>query len=249
MDLSPPLIGICGVATTATWGFWSQQAVLTAQTYLDAVIGAGGQPLILPPSVDADVARLVNLLDGIVLAGGTDIAPGHYGETASAQTEETHPVRDAFELRLTAAVLEHDIPVLGICRGLQILNVATGGTLHQHLLDAGFTEHRPAPGRLDATTRHAVEIDADSVLGRCGLAGVREVNSHHHQGVSVIGKGGRIIATALPDRSVEAVEWPRQRFALGVQWHPEDPPMHAIFAEFVAAAALLTEPVTPVGAP
>lgn len=249
MDLTRPLVGICGVSTTATWGFWSQPAVLTAQTYLDAVVGAGAQPLILPPSDAADVARLVTLVDGIVLAGGADIDPGYYGETTSPRTEEIHPVRDAFELRLTAAALEHDIPVLGICRGLQILNVATGGTLHQHLLDAGFAEHRPRPGRLDASTRHTVEIAGDSVLGRCGLGGVREVNSHHHQGVSAVGNGARVIARSIPDRSVEALEWPSQRFALGVQWHPEDPPMHAIFAEFVAAAARFTEPITPVGAP
>ncbi|OKH65564.1 gamma-glutamyl-gamma-aminobutyrate hydrolase family protein [Mycolicibacterium sp.] len=242
-----PLIGICGVTATAAWGFWSQPAVLTAHTYLDAVTGAGGQAVILPPSPGADVARLVTVLDGIVLAGGTDVEPHHYGETASERTEETSPVRDAFELTLTAAALRRDLPVLGICRGLQILNIVTGGTLHQHLLDAGFAEHRPAPGRLDAATHHAVAVDHDSVLGRCGLAGVREVNSHHHQGISVVGNGGRVIATSVPDRSVEAVEWPARRFALGVQWHPEDPPMHAIFSEFVAAARY-SEPLTPLGA-
>jgi putative glutamine amidotransferase len=232
-----PLIGICGVSAMATWGFWRQDAVLAAQTYLDAVECSGGQPLVLAPSPNADAGQLIGVLDGLLLAGGTDIEPEFYGSPATERMEETNAGRDEFELRIATAALECDIPVLGICRGLQILNVATGGTLHQHLLDAGFAEHRPAPGRLDQATHHAIEVDADCLLGRTGLAGVREVNSHHHQGVASVGRGGRVTARSIPDGVVESIEWPDQRFALGVQWHPEYQPMKEIFDAFVGAAA------------
>ena len=232
-----PLIGICGATANATWTFWSQPAVLTAKTYLEAVERAGGEPLILPPSRNADTYRLLGMVDGLVLAGGMDVWPGHYGEQPSARMELGNRVRDDFELRLAAAALERDVPVLGICRGLHILNIATGGTLHQHLLDTGFAEHRPKPGRLDESTNHAVDVEKDSLLGQCGLAGLREVNSHHHQGVATVGAAGRVSARSSPDGATEAVEWPDQRFALGVQRHPEDPPIDAIFEALMRAAA------------
>ncbi|MGW4097975.1 gamma-glutamyl-gamma-aminobutyrate hydrolase family protein [Mycobacterium sp. NPDC004974] len=232
-----PLIGICGVSTTATWGFWRQDAVLAAQTYLDAVECSGGQSLVLVPSLNADAGRVLDVLDGVLLAGGTDIEPEYYGAGATERMEETNSIRDEFELRIAAAALERDIPVLGICRGLQILNVATGGTLHQHLLDVGFAEHRPAPGRLDQATHHAIEVAVDSLLGHAGLAGVSEVNSHHHQGVAEVGGGGRITARSIPDGVIESIEWPDRHFALGVQWHPEYQPMKQIFDSFVGAAA------------
>lgn len=230
------MIGICAVPTVAAWSFWSQPAVLVAGTYLDAVTRAGGQPVVLPPSPDAQVTRLVEMLDALVLAGGTDIEPELYGQPAAARTEETHCGRDLFELELATAAMQRDVPTLGICRGLQILNVATGGTLHQHLLDAGFAEHRPAPARLDEVTNHAVDVEPDSLLGECGLAGLRAVNSHHHQGVATIGAGGRVIARSRPDGSIEAVEWPDRSFVLGVQWHPEDPPMDDLFRGLVDAS-------------
>jgi putative glutamine amidotransferase len=234
-----PLIGVSGATALATWSFWRQEAVLSAQTYLDAVTRAGGQPVILPPSPDADENQLLAVVDGILLVGGSDVSPGFYGEASTRHTEAPQPVRDLFELRLAAAAMDQDIPVLGICRGMQVMNVATGGTLHQDLFDAGFDQHRPLPGRLDPTTNHTIEVEVDSLLGRSSAAGVREVNSHHHQGAATIGDGGRITARSVPDGVVEAIEWPERRFALGVQWHPEDPPMDDIFSAFVTAASLL----------
>lgn len=231
------MIGICGVPTQASWSFWSQPAVLVAGTYLDAVTRAGGQPIVLPPSSEADVAGLIDLVDGLLLAGGTDVVPDLYGEEITARTEQTHLDRDLFELRIATVALKRDVPVLGICRGLQILNVAAGGTLHQHLLDAGYAEHRPAPGRLDGPTRHPVVVEPDSLLGACGLGGLSMVNSHHHQGVAAVGAGGRVVARSAPDGAVEAVEWTGHAFALGVQWHPEDPPMDGLFRGLVEAAA------------
>jgi len=232
-----PLIGICGVPTQASWGFWNQPAVLTAQTYLDAVYRAGGQPVILPPHPDADVTLLVGTVDGLLFAGGTDIEPHRYGQQATERLEQTSPVRDEFELQVAEIALRQDIPILGICRGLQILTVATGGELHQHLCDLGYAEHRPNPGHLDETTMHTVDVCADSTLGACGFAGVREVNSHHHQGVARVGAGGRVVATSVPDGVIEAVEWPEQTFAVGVQWHPEALAMDALFRRLVQAAA------------
>lgn len=224
-----PVIGVCGVPTTATWGFWTQEAVVVARTYLAALGRAGAQVVVIPPGETADAGRLVGVVDGLLLAGGSDIEPDLYGAPSSDRLEETRRDRDIFELRAAHAAFELDVPVLGICRGLQILNVATGGTLHQHLLDQGFGEHRPVPGRLDADTNHLIAVEPDSLLARCGLTGIREVNSHHHQGVAAVGTGGRVTACSVPDSAVEAIEWPAQRFALGVQWHPEDPPMQHLF--------------------
>ncbi|WP_340538173.1 gamma-glutamyl-gamma-aminobutyrate hydrolase family protein [Nocardioides sp. GXZ039] len=233
-----PLIGVGGVPTLATWGYWSAQpAVLVAETYLSAVHRAGALPVVLAPAPlsAGPVTEVLRALDGLLLAGGTDVGADRYGQTPGPRQEETSAVRDDFELALATAALEQDLPVLGICRGLQILNVATGGTLHQHLRDEGYSEHRPAPGRLDHVTEHGVEVEADSMLGQCGLAGLRTVNSHHHQGVSQVGTGGRVVARSVPDGAVEAVEWPAKHFVLGVQWHPEQPPLDPLFAGFVAA--------------
>ncbi|NJC73067.1 gamma-glutamyl-gamma-aminobutyrate hydrolase family protein [Planosporangium thailandense] len=232
-----PVIGIGGVLTTATWGFWTQPAVLVAETYLSAVRVAGGSPVILPPADAADPADLLAAVDGVLLAGGNDVCADLYGQTAGVRMEEVTRERDLFELAIARYAFEHDVPVLGICRGLQILNVAAGGTLHQHLLDAGFAEHRPAPGRLDEAANHGLRVAPDSLLGRCGMAERCQVNSHHHQGVDTVGVGGRVVACSVPDGAVEAVEWPAQRFALGVQWHAESPAMPGIFDGFVRAAA------------
>lgn len=242
---SRPLIGVCGVPTLTTWGFWRQEAVLVARTYLDAIVRAGGTPLILPPTAEGLATELVRTVDAVVLAGGNDIEPRLYGADADPRTEETSSARDLFELEVARAVLEADKPVLGICRGLQVLNVATGGSLHQHLLDEGFAEHRPAPGRLDAATNHTITIHPDSLLSRCGLREVENVNSHHHQGVAEVGDGGFVVARA-PDGAVEAVEWPAKRFALGVQLHPEDPPFDGIFRALTASAAAAARDLTPV---
>lgn len=234
-----PVIGVCGVPGIASWGFWTQPAVLAAETYLAAVRDAGGLAIIVPPTAtaEADARRLLPMVDGVLLVGGSDVSPRFYGRPASERTEETDHRRDEFELHVASLALRSDLPVLGICRGLQILNVATGGTLHQHLLDEEFAEHRPAPGRLDASSAHGIEVESRSLLGDLGLAGLREVNSHHHQGVAELGRGGRVIARSVPDGVVEAVEWTGPRFALGVQWHPEDPATSELFTGLIRAAA------------
>lgn len=233
-----PSIGICAAWGRAAWSFWHQDAALVAGTYLDCVRRAGGLPLMLAPEPlgEADVEALIARVDGLMLIGGADLDPACYGQTATARTEETHPLRDEFELAMVRAAFEHDLPVLGICRGLQIMNAATGGTLHQHLTDAGFAEHRALPGSLGEPTMHALAVEPGSLpTAAAPVPGI--VNSHHHQGIDRVGEGGRVVARSLPDRLVEAVQWPRQRYALGVQWHPEAMELDATIGGVVAAAA------------
>jgi putative glutamine amidotransferase len=235
-----PFIGICAASEPARWSFWEQDAALVADTYLEKVRHAGGLPLVLVPDDlgPADVEALIDRVDGLLLIGGADVDPEVYGEAASPRTERTVPVRDRFELALVREALNRDVPVLGVCRGLQILNVAAGGTLHQHLTDEGFAEHRRAPGRLDEPTHHEVELDPGTLVASAAGALRQTVNSHHHQGVAVVGDGGRVTARSVPDGVVEAIEWPAQRYAVGVQWHPEAMELSTTIAGFVDAAAL-----------
>jgi putative glutamine amidotransferase len=237
--LQPPCIGVCAAREPARWSFWDQDAAIVAGTYLEAVRRAGGVSLGLLPAdlAPSEVEALVDRIDGLLLIGGADLDPASYGADRSPRTERTVPLRDRFELALVRAALARDIPVLAICRGLHVLNVAAGGTLHQHLGDEGYAEHRPAPGRLDGATSHGVEIEPGS-LAADAVASLRTtVNSHHHQGVDRVGEGGRVTARSLPDGAIEAIEWPSQRYALGVQWHPEALELSATVAHFVAAAA------------
>lgn len=240
-----PLVGICAAFNQAAWSFWDQEAALVANTYLDAVRRAGGLPVVLAPEElsAADIEALCARVDALLLIGGADLDPASYGEAATARTELTTPLRDTFELALVRAAFADDLPVLGICRGLQILNAATGGTLHHHLTDVDFAEHRPLPGSLGEQTYHPVEVEPESLLAASG-SGPMTVNSHHHQGVDRVGEGGRVVARSLPDRAVEAVEWPRMRFALGVQWHPEALELDTTIAGLVDAARNPTKEAT-----
>jgi putative glutamine amidotransferase len=237
-----PVIGICAALEPARWSFWDEPAVLVADRYAKAVRAGGGIPIALVPEEleELDVRTLIDRIDGLLLIGGADVDPSTYGAERSPRTEATCPLRDRHELALVLEALEHDVPVLGICRGLQLLNVAFGGTLSQHLPDDGFCEHRPAPGRLDEPSMHEVEIEPGSVLAMTLPALRLRVNSHHHQGIARVGAGAHVAARSVPDGLVEALEWPRQRYALGVQWHAEAMELSTTIAGFVAAAAAET---------
>jgi putative glutamine amidotransferase len=233
-----PVIGVCTVSEEATWGFWTQQAAIVPFTYVSKIRAAGGIATGLIPDDDAAVCPdLLDRVDGLLLIGGVDVDPDTYGAPRSHRTEATDVRRDSFEIALTRAALRRDVPVLGICRGMQVLNVATGGTLHHHLTDSGFQQHRPQPGRLDSSTFHEVEVEANSHAA--ALAGPRRqmVNSHHHQGVETIGAGARVTARSVPDGLAEAIEWPDHRYVLGVQWHPEAPDLQHAFNDLVTASA------------
>lgn len=237
--MATPVIGICAAFERARWGYWHQEAAIVPATYLAKTQAAGGVPLGLIPNAHATdrPELLLDRLGGLLLIGGVDVEPASYGAEKTGRTEQTEPRRDDFELALVRAAMRRDLPILGICRGVQVLNIATGGTLHQHLPDAGFDEHRRSPGRLDGTTFHDVEVDCDTLAARLSGSGVQAVNSHHHQGVDELGDGAVVTARSLPDRLPEALEWPSRRYVLGVQWHPEVAELDHALTDFVSAAA------------
>jgi putative glutamine amidotransferase len=207
-------------------------------TYMRAVDVAGGLPVVLPPVALESVPDLVQRLDGICLSGGPDLDPDAYGaESRHPELGPTEPTLDAFELAVAHAADAARMPVLGVCRGAQSLNVARGGTLHQHI-----EGHRQAA--MGTVRTHSVAVAPDSLLAALvGSAGV-EVNSFHHQAVDIPGRGLRVVAYAV-DGTVEAIEDPSRELFLGVQWHAEslaDRPEHgALFEALVRAAAQGTE--------
>jgi putative glutamine amidotransferase len=227
-----PLIGVTSYEPEEVrTGVWVFSAALIPSTYVDAVARAGGRPLIVPP-LDDGVDETLDALDGILLSGGEDLDPAHYGAERHPETKGVHEARDRAELALLRAALERDMPVLAVCRGSQVLNVALGGDLVQHLPEVvGHDEHRHTPG---AFADHDVRVASDSRLGE--LLGERApVKSHHHQGFGRVGQGLREVAWA-DDGLVEGLEDPARRFALGVLWHPEEGEDGALFAALVAEA-------------
>jgi gamma-glutamyl-gamma-aminobutyrate hydrolase PuuD len=224
-----PLIGITAYGEEATYGVWKHEAVMLPRTYPDAVFAAGGLPVLLAPRVES--AAVVDRLDGVVLAGGPDVDPAHYGATPDPRTGVPRAERDAAELAVLARALELGRPVLAVCRGLQVLNVALGGTLVQHLPDVvGHTGHNPQPGVFGRTD---IALDGGSEVGAALGASVI-AQCHHHQAIARLADGLAVTGRA-PDGTVEAVELTGHPFVVGVQWHPEqDDPR--IFAALVAAA-------------
>jgi putative glutamine amidotransferase len=231
-----PAIGICASVERACWGPWEVECNLTARSYSLAVQAAGGMALVLPPD-DSAAERpdeMLDLVDGLMLAGGSDVDPASYGARAHPETSGSRPERDRFELALTHRALERDIPVLGICRGMQVLNVACGGTLVQHLPElVGHGGHRHTPG---AFSDHDVRIDAGTLAARAVGAESSAVKSHHHQGVDELGEGVVASAWSVDDDVVEALELPGKEFALGVLWHPEEDERSRVVGSLVDAA-------------
>ena len=218
-----PAIGICTVQERARWSHWDQVAVLLPRSYVDAVQRAGGLALMVPPdpALVSDPDEVLDRLDGLILAGGADIDPASYGARPDPSTGRTYPERDACEIALARGALERDLPLLGICRGMQLINVATGGTLHQHLPDhVGHEEHRRAVGTFEGTD-HDVRLEPGSLAARAAAEELHPTKSHHHQGVDRLGEGLVVSGWSVIDDLPEAIELPDRRFALGVQWHPE----------------------------
>jgi putative glutamine amidotransferase len=238
---SPPVIGLSAYCEEARWGYWQSPAVLLPANYAEQVSAAGGVPVLLPPL--PGVARAVDRLDGLLLTGGGDIDPGRYGAQPHPRTGRVSAPRDAAELELLDAAMTAGLPVLGVCRGMQLVNVARGGTLCQHLpMDAG---HTPVPGtfgshpvRVAPGTRLAGILGAsgDGVHGANG-DGV-DVPTAHHQAVDRLGAG--LVATAwTEDGVIEAVEpsTAGDPFLLAVQWHPEAGTDPRVIEALVAAAS------------
>ncbi len=226
-----PVIGITSYAQEATWGVWTLPAALVPLDYVDAVERAGGRALVIPPSGDG-VDEVLEVLDGVVFSGGADVDPALYGADPHPETDDPQRRRDSGELALLTAALERDLPVLAICRGMQLLNVARGGDLVQHLPERiGTDDHKEIPGRF---SRHHVEVKEGTRLG--GIVGAPStVASHHHQGLGRVGEG--LVESAwAADGTLEGVEDPEMRFVVGVQWHPEAGADQGLFAALVDEA-------------
>ena len=227
-----PLIGITAYAEPSVrWGVWDVPAAVIPLSYVHAIESAGGRALLVPPSEDG-VDETLDAVDGLLFSGGADIDPAEYGHDPHPQTKDVRPERDRGELALLVAALERDMPVLAVCRGSQVLNIARGGDLVQHLPDeVGDEKHKHNPG---VFSDHDVDVKADSRLG--SLLGARApVKSHHHQGFGRVGDG--LVETAwAEDGTLEALEDPDKRFAVGVLWHPEAGDDAALFRALVDEA-------------
>jgi gamma-glutamyl-gamma-aminobutyrate hydrolase PuuD len=226
-----PLIGITTYATDASWGVWRLPAALIPLDYVDAVERAGGRPLLVPPSAEG-AEETLDALDGIVFTGGADVDPALYGAEAHPETDAPEARRDVGEMALLRAALERDLPTLAVCRGVQLLNVARGGDLVQHLPEAvGHDEHKETPGVFSV---HPVDVKAGTRLESLVGSG-SAVASHHHQALGRLGEG--LVETArAPDGTPEALEDPEKRFVLGVQWHPEAGEDQGLFDALVQEA-------------
>lgn len=212
-----PLIGIGANLVRAKWGPWDRPAVLMAETYLDLMAAAGCVPVLLPPQ--PGIEDVVQRLDGLLLPGGGDLDPAAYGATPHPETGRLSPPRDAAELALAGAAVRAGLPLLGICRGLQVLNVFLGGTLHQHLPDiTGHKGHEPEPGVFGA---ERTRLEPGSQIAKILGTDTATVPCHHHQAIDRLGAGLAVTARA-EDGVIEAVELADHPFAVAVQWHAEE---------------------------
>ena len=233
---SKPLIGITTYLEQSQTGVWDVPASFLPKVYLDAVTNAGGIAILLPPQpVDADIAtRVVDGLDGLIVAGGKDVDPSRYGQAPHPTTDSPRLDRDAWEDALLHAAIKTELPFLGICRGMQVLNVALGGTLHQHLPEVvGDTRFSGADG---VFAENEVELSGDGIVpSLLSNTPKLSVQSYHHQGLDTVAPG--LTVTAESDGVVQAVELDGVPFGVAVQWHPEQSPEDLrLFAGLVEAA-------------
>jgi putative glutamine amidotransferase len=227
-----PLIGLSTYREQARWGVWDQPADLLPTLYADAIAAAGGAPVLLPPQDPASAAAVVSALQALVITGGADVDPGRYGSEPHPQTVSWRTDRDAWEIALLEAADQRGLPVLGICRGMQVMAVQRGGTLEQHLPDeVGHETHSPGGdqfGNVDVSVREGTRLRA--LVGEHG-----NVGCHHHQAVRE--HPGFVPAAYADDGTMEAMEAPGDRFLVAVQWHPETRADAGLFAGLVAAAS------------
>jgi gamma-glutamyl-gamma-aminobutyrate hydrolase PuuD len=245
--VSVPLVGVTTYYAEASWGAWRRPAAVLSADYFELVARSGCRPVLLPPCREdgaggaRGAAEVVAALDGLVLVGGGDLDPATYGGAGHAEVAGVDPVRDGSERALLAAALDADLPVLAICRGLQVLNVELGGTLMPHVPDVtGNDDHRPGPGAFSEV--EVVTIEGTAVAAMVGPRST--VCCSHHQAIDRLG-GGLVVSarsverpgSGTPDGLVEAGELPGRRFVVGLQWHPEESGDPRPFEALAAAAA------------
>jgi len=229
-------VGICAAIEEVRWGPWEDVATMLPRSYANAVQRSGGVALVIPPDEAAveDPDLVLGRVDALVLAGGSDVDPTSYGETPHPQTQRVWPERDRFELALARRALKRDMPLLGICRGMQMLNVALGGTLVQHLPDmVGHETHRDTPGWFG---EHEVRLEPGSLAAKAAGRDRITVKSHHHQGLDRLGEGLVASGWSITDELVEAVELRDHSYVLGVLWHPEEDRQSHVIESLVEAA-------------
>jgi putative glutamine amidotransferase len=230
-----PVIGICAVRERARWAFWDQTAHLVADTYVTAMQETGAVAVLLPVDPRAP-SVLLDRIDGLVVIGGADIDPRFYGQDPGAPLEKSYPERDEFEIALTLGAIERSLPFLGICRGMQLLNVARGGTLLQELADQdGVPTHRRIVGTFEGN-EHTIELERGSLAERAIGESLHVGRCHHHQAIDRLGEGLKITGRAREDSVPEAIESTDGGWVLGVQWHPEAADKRQLFHAFANAA-------------
>lgn len=236
--MTAPLIAATTYREPARWGEWNEVADLLPAQYASAIQRAGGVAVLLPPAPAEQAAAALAGVHGLLIAGGPDVDPAQYGAERHPRTGGARQERDEWELALARAALDRDLPLLAVCRGLQVLNVALGGTLVQHLPDVvGSEAHSPAVGEHG---RHEVRLERGGRLA--GIVGEQAVvATHHHQAVDRLG-AGLLACGWAEDEVIEAIELPDRTWAFGVQWHPEAFDGDALFAAFVAASSAQAGP-------
>ncbi len=231
----PPIIGIACAVLRAQWGPWDQPAAVVAADYILQVQCAGAVAMVIPPG-PAGPGVLLDRIDALMLTGGSDLEACAYGQEPHAAAEDPDRTRDTYEMALVREALARDMPLLGICRGMQVMNVALGGDLTQHLPEylSADTHCRTAGTFLG--NEHLVALTPGSLAARAAGEATHRVPSHHHQAIDRLGDGLVVSGIAQEDGVVEAIEAPGHRFVLGVQWHPEADPSSPVIAALVDAA-------------
>ena len=229
-----PVIGVSAAFETARWAVWEDIDVnISQRTYTDRVDEASGLPLLLPTSESGtkDPGQVIDLLDGLLLSGGADLDPASYGAEPDPLTTNVKRSRDEFEIALCREAIDRGTPVLGVCRGFQVLNVALGGDLVQHLADAPMHIHTPG-----TFSDHDVVLDPGSLAAEAAGAAELSVRSHHHQGIGRLGEGLTITGRAVPGDVPEAIELSGEGWVLGILWHTEEEASSRVMRAFCAAA-------------